>query len=257
MLVRSRRDMAMGTQAWSTSPGIPQSTRSCQPWSQTRARSSCHTCYGALQDLRERRLCGPWRAHDVAWRIPRAGSAPRLAAATAWSPVRPYARHDGASPRSCDAPRPVWGHRMSDHKILCSHTSWLGPRSLRRLSLFRFGLPPAPDLVQACQSVGRTSQWTCPHPHGSPRGPRTAQPALRRFLPHPNLNNSLTQPLSQPGDLGLKLLLPGRGLTCLDPSTTTFKELPSPIPDRLPGNLLPADCLSNRDLTVQHGQHDP
>lgn len=74
---------------------------------------------------------------------------------------------------------------MSDHKIPRSHTSRLGPRSPRRLSL--------------------------------------------------------------------KLLLPerGLGLTRLDPSSATFKELPSPVPDRLLRNPLPAGCLSDRDLTLQ------
>lgn len=49
MLVRSRRDMVMDTQAWSTSPSIPRTARSCQPWSLTRARSSCHTWYGPFR----------------------------------------------------------------------------------------------------------------------------------------------------------------------------------------------------------------
>src|SRR5688572_13808022 len=44
-----------------------------------------------------------------------------------------------------------------------------------------------------------------------PRGPRRAHPVLRRLLPHPQLDRSPTQRLSQTGDLGVKLLLPPRG----------------------------------------------
>ena len=58
------------------------------------------------------------------------------------------------------------GQHMPNHKIPHSHTSRLGPRSLSAAQpASLFGLPPAPDPVQACQSVGRTSQWTCPPPH--------------------------------------------------------------------------------------------
>lgn len=125
----------------------------------------------------------------------------------------------------------------------------LRPPALRRLSPPRFGLPPAPGpFGHANQSAGLHADH-----FKALEGPRRPSTLL---LPHPNLNHSLTQHLSQPSDLDLQLLLPRRGLTRLNPSSAAFKELPFPVPDHLPGNPLPADCLNNRDLTFQHGQHD-
>lgn len=148
------------------------------------------------------------------------------------------------------------GQRMRGDQGPSSLSGRLRPPAHRRLSPPRFGLPPAPGAFrhanQPAEPRDRHARHHTDH-FEALKGPRRPSALL---LPHPNLNRSLTQRPSQPGDLDLQLLLPGHGLTHLNPSPTAFKELPFPVPDHLPGNHLPADCLNNRDLTFQHGHHD-
>jgi|GEM_PF-6623501 len=142
------------------------------------------------------------------------------------------------------------GQRMRGDQGPSGLSGRLRPPALRRLSPLRFGLPPAPGAFrhvnQSTEPRDRHARHHTDH-FEALEGPRRSSALL---LPYPDLNRSLTQHLSQLSDLGFKLLLPGRGLTRLNPGSAAFKELPFPVPDRLPGNLLPAGCLNNRDLTL-------
>src|SRR5699024_11344787 len=105
---------------------------------------------------------------------------------------------------------------------------------------------PASDArcARACRSASQTSRSTCPPRRGSPRGPRRAQPALRRLLPHPDLDRRLAECLCQLLDLRLELLLPRRrtGLARGQTSLPGLEEVRLPPADRLLGHLLTPRC---------------
>src|SRR5699024_8769312 len=96
---------------------------------------------------------------------------------------------------------------------------------------------PASDArcARACRSASQTSRATCPPRRGSPRGPRRAQPALRRLLPHPDLDSGFTEGLGQLLDLRLQLLLPRRRtrLAGREPGLPRLEEVRLPPADRL------------------------
>src|SRR5699024_2947158 len=105
----------------------------------------------------------------------------------------------------------------------------------------------------------RTSKSTCPLRCGSPRGLRRAQPALRRLLPHADLDRRLTERLGQIRNLGLKLLLPRRrtGPARRQAGLARFEEVRLPPADRLLTDLLTPSSLSARHLAGKDAQHDP
>ena len=73
-------------------------------------------------------------------------------------------------------PQAGLGHRMSDHKILCSHTSRLGPRSLRRLSLQL--LLPGRGLGPTCLNPSSVTFKELPFPVPDPPAQKPAPSGL-------------------------------------------------------------------------------
>src|SRR5690606_39895555 len=185
------------------------------------------------------------------------GAALRRAAAEARSPARPGARRGGSSPRPCGAPTRD-GHSHAGSRYRGQRPEQASATGLSAADPASPWPANAARSVRACRSADRTSRSTCLPRYGSPRGPRRAQPTLRRLLPDPDLDRGLTQSLGQLGDLVLELLLPtrGLGLARLNTGLPALQELALPVPDRLLGDLLAAGSLGDRDLPLQHGQHN-
>src|SRR5699024_7270791 len=100
----------------------------------------------------------------------------------------------------------------------------------------------------------------CPPRCGSPRAPAGGprRPSAL-FYSHSDLDRRFTECLGKVSDLFLELLLAGGGLGLagLQAGLAAFEELPLPVPDCLLRDLLPASSLRDRDLALQHCQHDP
>lgn len=109
-----------------------------------------------------------------------------------------------------------------------------GPVAATAPSVAALGAPcPASDArsFRACRSARRTAKPTCPVRCGSPGGPRRAQAALRRCLPHPDLARR-------------------------EPGLPRLEEARFPPADRLLAELLALSSLGDRLLAGEDTGHD-
>jgi hypothetical protein len=111
--------------------------------------------------------------------------------------------------------------------------------------------------VRGSQRVLRTSRPTRHVPLSGPRGRRRdSVDELRAFLPDPQLHRRLRESelqllalVAQP-PLGLRLPTIGAGQRTVHPGLARVDE---PVPPVAP---MPTCCLGQRQLALQHGQHD-
>ena len=132
-------------------------------------------------------------------------------------------------------------------------------RTLHRPPGPRLGLPTPPDAFEHIDQLHEPRGSTYPPRYGSPQGPRRAP--NRPSAPFSQTRNSTaTSPSarvsSATSSSNYYSRLEGPGPAPLNPSFTTLKELALPVPDRLLRHLPTPGPLSNRDLALEHRQHD-
>lgn len=223
------------------------------PGSRTR-RSRAATPGSGRWAWRRTRPCAAGRAGDVSsGSRPSAADRPRSGLVAPWT-GRPCVRHSAPWPTLCgdptpDAPQPS---RSPPAGARCAQASATVPSPISR----RVAWPAttAASTVPGCRRVDRTSWSTSRHRSGLPRGPRRAQSALRRLLPHAQLDRGLAQCLGQVLDLRLKLFLTRRGTRPprRQGGPTALEELRLPPSDRLLRHLLLARSLHDGHLTGEH-----